>query len=84
MDEKDGLDREAYRPKPLSDNQAAGLLADACGAKNASEFQALSKEEQRTTYPKLRAQGISIRQIARITGTSKGVVVRWGEQKKDR
>ena len=47
------------------------------GANNASQFQKLAAGQQRSAVYTLRIRGLSIRQIARISGISKGVVERW-------
>jgi hypothetical protein len=60
-----------------TDEQAAGLMAEICGEETAVGFQKLGAAAQRRIYAELAAKGLSVRQVARITGSSKGVVDRW-------
>jgi REP element-mobilizing transposase RayT len=60
-----------------TDAQATELMAEICGEETAAGFQKLDAAAQRRTYAELAAKGLSVRQIARITGSSKGVVDRW-------
>jgi REP element-mobilizing transposase RayT len=65
------------RVRRYSDSEAQELLEHLCGAKSVTQFQALTQAEQRAVYPQLRNQGVPIRQITRITGTSNGAIVHW-------
>jgi REP element-mobilizing transposase RayT len=56
------------------ENEALDLLQRVSGAKGATDFQRLPKSLQKDAVLKLRTAGIPIRQIARISGFSKGVV----------
>jgi REP element-mobilizing transposase RayT len=71
---------QIYR-QTCSDQKARRLLEDVCGARNVSEFQKVDKDTQKMVIPKLRTAGASIRQIARITGLSKGRVERWNKKR---
>jgi REP element-mobilizing transposase RayT len=59
-----------------TDADAAQLLRDACGASNSGEFLQLSPERQSIALSNLRADGVSLRQCARVTGLSVGTVRR--------
>ena len=48
------------------------------GVRNGSEFQRKSPEEQKAIILKLREERVPIRQIARVTGVSKGRIEYWG------
>ena len=45
-------------------------------AKSAAEFQGLDSAVQSKVFTKVRDQGVSIRQLARLSGISKGVCER--------
>ena len=57
-----------------SDEFLREKMANLCGAENASEFQKLSSGDRERALRSLRAAGMSIRQIVRLTGISFGVV----------
>ena len=47
------------------------------GCNNATNFQALPKAEQEENVEELKDRGLSIRQMVRFTGVSKGLVEKW-------
>jgi hypothetical protein len=57
-------------------------LREACGASNAPAFQALGKDTQRRAIGLLTEKQVPVRQLARISGLSKGVVERWARKGK--
>lgn len=61
----------------LTDEQAKTIIELYSGCKNATEFQALPKAEQEKFIEDLRNKGLSIRQMVRLTETSKGLVEKW-------
>ena len=61
----------------LTDEQAKAIIELYSGCRNVTEFQALSKVEQEKCIEDLRDKGLSIRQMVRLTGTSKGLVEKW-------
>ena len=74
---------EILKPKvgrklKISDSAALDLLKEIGKVSNASAFQLLDRELQTETYLQLRSKGVSIRQFARLSGLSKGVVERMG------
>lgn len=68
------------RRQRLEDDDAMALLKGASGVDSSGAFQRLSKQEQRRAVGVLFERGSSIRQVARITGLSKGVVEAWRKQ----
>ncbi|WP_270298282.1 REP-associated tyrosine transposase [Eggerthella sinensis] len=65
------------RRQRMGDDEAMALLKAASGVASSGAFQRLAKEDQRRAVSELSARGSSIRQIARITGLSKGGVEAW-------
>jgi REP element-mobilizing transposase RayT len=63
-----------------SDKDVSIMLRQLCGAKNTSDFQKMPLEEQQSIVSKMRDERVPIRQIARITGVSKGIIERWGKE----
>ena len=74
--ELDASTARGRKPR-FSDDMALSIMGDCCGATNASAFQAQGQEVQRECVLAMRYKGISIRQIVRVTGLSKGVIERW-------
>jgi len=67
-------EKEAVR---LTDEQAKAIIELCSGCRNVTEFQALPKADQEKFIEEFRNKGLSIRQIVRLTGTSKGLVEKW-------
>ncbi|MDR1272666.1 MAG: transposase [Clostridiales Family XIII bacterium] len=65
------------RRRRLSDAVAYQWMKEASGAASTAKFQSLTREKQQNTVYELRGKCVPIRQIARITGLSKGVVEHW-------
>ena len=61
----------------LTDEQAKVIIELYSGCKNATEFQALQKTEQEKNIGTFKEKGLSIRQIVRLAGISKGLVEKW-------
>lgn len=68
------------RRQRLDDDEALALLKEASGVDSSGVFQRLPKLEQRRAVAALLERGSSIRQVARVTGLSKGVVESWRKQ----
>ncbi len=71
---KDGcleIDNLVFR---LSDEDARKEIKKVSGYESATEFQILATEERDKYIKRLKNNGLSIRQISRLTGVSKGVV----------
>ena len=65
-------------PRPrFSDESVLGMMGKEHRADSASGFQGLGQKVQKELVLVLRDKKVSIRQIARVTGLSKGVVERW-------
>ena len=58
----------------LTDEQAKKLIKKIANCENATEFQELDKKRRDDILKKLKKKGLSIRQISRLTGVSKGIV----------
>jgi REP element-mobilizing transposase RayT len=73
---------EVYQVKKTScsDRVAREILRHISGAESVADFQRIDKGMQRDAIPNLKSAGLSVRQIARITGLSKGCAERWGKQ----
>lgn len=67
------------RPFRLTDEQAKEIIMKVSKCKNASEFQQLEVKMRNNCIAKLKKEGLSIRQISRLTGVSKGIVERYGK-----
>lgn len=67
------------RPFRLTDEQAKEIIMKISNCKNASEFQQLEVKVRNNCIVKLKKEGLSIRQISRLTGVSKGIVERCGK-----
>jgi hypothetical protein len=61
---------------PKTDEAMRERIENLCGVSNIAQFQALSVYERNSNIQKLRTSGLSIRQIARLTGIPFGVVRR--------
>ena len=72
------LEPMAGRRNIYADKDIVLMVRQFSGAKNTSEFQKMPLDEQQTLIKKLRSERVPIRQIARVTGISKGVLERWG------
>lgn len=62
------------RPVRLTDEQAKEIIRKISKCKNTTEFQLLEIKTRNFYIEKLRKEGLSIRQISRLTGVSKGIV----------
>ena len=60
-----------------SDKEVVLMMRQYSGVQNASEFQKMAENEQQLLVAKMRKERVPIRQIARVTGMSKGVVEKW-------
>ena len=65
-------------PVNVPEESIKDMIFNICGAKNISEFQILEPGERNRAIRALRAKGISIRQIVRMTGESFGIVRKAG------
>ena len=67
------------RYNAYADKDIVLMMRQLSGAKNASEFQKLPIGEQQLLISRMRSEKVPIRQIARVTGMSKGIVEHWGK-----
>ena len=71
--EKDVMDLDNIRIR-LPDDVAREIICQESGCHNASEFQALPILQRNQIIPRIFQRHVSIRQLARLTGTSKKVI----------
>ena len=64
------------RATRINDNKAKEIMRELLKNDKVEEFQKLTKQERRDCIKKLKKEGLSIRQISRLTGFSKGIVER--------
>lgn len=62
--------------KRLPDDVAKSIIEESCGCKNSTEFQKLSILERNCYIKKIYNEGVSIRQLNRLTGVPRGVIER--------
>ncbi len=66
------------KPKvKVTDEQAKKIIEKISKCKNVAEFQSLANTLKEKYIKKFHEKGISIRQIARLCGVSKGIVEKW-------
>ncbi len=58
----------------INDADAKKIIEKVSKCRSVAEFQMLNKEQRNKNIIKLRQKGLSIRQISRLTGVSKGIV----------
>lgn len=63
-----------YKKLRLNDTDAKKIIKTISNCDSATEFQELSQEQRGKLIKKLKENGLSIRQISRLTGISKGIV----------
>jgi REP element-mobilizing transposase RayT len=67
------------RRPAYADKEVVLMMRQICGAQSASDFQKMPLNEQQRMVYEMRECRVPIRQIARVTGMSKGIVERWGK-----
>jgi len=60
----------------VSDTEAKAIIEEVSKCSNASEFQRIDSIEKREFLKVFKEKGVSIRQISRLTGISKGIIER--------
>ncbi len=60
----------------LNDMEAADIITSVAGVKRPLEIQGFEKERRNKVVKKLKDEGLSIRQLERLTGISFGVIRR--------
>ncbi len=71
------LDDDYSRIKRVTDDQAKNIIAQITNCKNVTDFQKLSQYSKAYYIKQIHDNGVSIRQINRLTGISKGMVERY-------
>lgn len=61
----------------VTDEQAKPIIEKTSRCKTITEFQALDEKKKERSIKKIYEKGVSIRQISRLTGTSKGIVEKY-------
>ena len=69
---------ELIRPY-VTEEQARRILVKLCGAQSTADFQRLPQAEQAEIVALARKRGVSIRQLNRLTGLSRGMIERWSK-----
>jgi len=67
------LDNDVKRVR-LTDTEAKTIMIQVCNCGTVESFQSLNTEKRNEYIKKLSCQGISIRQLNRLTGISKGII----------
>ena len=70
-------EEQEKRTIKVTDEQAMKVIHKVTRCKNITEFQLLEEKYKIKNIKKLKEQGLSVRQISRLTGTSKGLVEKW-------
>jgi len=68
------LDIEATVYARVTDQQAVKIIEKTTKCKNTAEFQKLEPDRQKKFIKKLHTKGLSIRQLSRLCGISKGII----------
>lgn len=74
------LEAEIVSKARLTDEQAKKVIYKYSKCKSVADFQRVEENKKSDYIAKFYEKGISIRQIARLTGTSKGMVEKWIRQ----
>ena len=70
-------DPQVGRRAAFADKKVAEIIMMICGVRSGPEFQRMPLDEQKSVVAKLREERVPIRQIARVTGVSKGIIEYW-------
>ena len=71
------LEIESKTKRAVSDNQAMNLIFQYTGCRTVSEFQDFDEKTKQYAIKMIHNAGVSIRQMSRLTGTSKGWIEVW-------
>ena len=63
--------------RAVTDDQARSIIEKYAHCRTITEFQGLDEKKKIRNIKKIHTKGVSIRQICRLTGTSKGLVEKW-------
>ena len=67
-------------PKPsraVTDDRAREIIYQCSHCRTVTEFQSLNEKQKRKAVEKIHEKGVSIRQLSRLTGLSKGIIERY-------
>ena len=76
MDETIGS-RQRTVPCLVPDDRAREIIQKCSRCKTITECQSLEEEKKAQAVRKIYEKGVSIRQISRLTGSTKGLVEKW-------
>ena len=65
------LEIETEHRKSVTDERAKKIIEKVSGCSNVTEFQGLDADKKKKAIKKIHNKGVSIRQIIRLTGTTK-------------
>ena len=68
------MDISSVRYSFVTDEKGKELVEKISGCKNVAEFQKLDKKQRNLYIQELKKEGLSVRQISRLTGVSKSIV----------
>ena len=71
------MDVEETVRRRLTEEQALKMFKKQTGCDNTTEFQGMAETKKQKQIVKLYEKGLSIRQISRLTGETKGMVEKW-------
>ncbi len=63
--------------RAVTDEQAKPIIEKICRCRTVTEFQSLEEKKKEQYIKKLYQKGLSVRQLSRLTGTSKGMVEKY-------
>ena len=73
---EDGSMMDISEKHRLNDKVAKGIILELSGCSNPSEFQAMGPEKRNKVLFALKSKGLTVRQIERLTGINRGVVLK--------
>lgn len=74
------MDIDAKTIIRVTDKQAEKLIFKYSKCKTVSEFQSLPNDKKEDFVKKIHNSGVSIRQLSRLTGISKGLIEKWSKE----
>ena len=73
-------DEEKTVSHPVSDSEARELLIQFCGLSNIYEIQTFERKDRNVILEAALINGVGVRQLARLTGVSYGIIQRLNEK----
>ena len=71
------MDVSASVRKAVTDTEANAIIAKISRCNNVTEFQQLDQKKKETYIKKIHKKGVSVRQLSRLTGISKGLIEKY-------